>query len=159
MKKLVIVVAMGALWAGQASARDSVGCGLGTMVFDGQQGVAPQVLAATTNGTFGNQTFGISSGTLGCDPNGSINSAKKMAMFTSENLESLAQNMSTGQGETLETFADLMGVQAGDRAEMFAALKSNFHKIYSHDAVTAEEVLGNVRDVMSDNVRLRQYVS
>ena len=47
---------------------NSVGWGLGSQIFDGQSGVAPQVLAVTTNGTLGNQTFGISSGTSGCKP-------------------------------------------------------------------------------------------
>ena len=43
------------------------GCGLGATVFEGQSGLFPNVLAATTNGTFGNQTFGLTSGTSGCD--------------------------------------------------------------------------------------------
>src|SRR5690606_21045070 len=50
------------------------GCGLGSKLFEGQRGVAPQVLAVTTNGTFGNQTFGISSGTLGCNQDGVVRS-------------------------------------------------------------------------------------
>src|SRR3569832_2439659 len=48
------------------AAPNNVGCGVGTIIFEGQSGVAPQVLAVTTNGTLGNQTFFISSGTLGC---------------------------------------------------------------------------------------------
>ncbi len=52
-------------WRGLADS--DIGCGLGTMVFDGQQGKVYKVLGATTNGTSGNQTFGITFGTLGCD--------------------------------------------------------------------------------------------
>lgn len=55
-----------------AQAIDSTGCGLGSMAWRGQSGILPQVAAATTNGTFGNQTFGITFGTSGCDPNGRI---------------------------------------------------------------------------------------
>src|SRR5205823_3826374 len=36
------------------------GCGLGSMLFGDQKGMI-QILAATTNGTFGSQTFGITS--------------------------------------------------------------------------------------------------
>src|SRR3569623_1425632 len=43
------------------AAPNNVGCGVGTIIFDGQSGAAPQVLAATTNGILGNQTFGITS--------------------------------------------------------------------------------------------------
>src|SRR5438309_10501086 len=41
------------------------GCGLGSMIFGDQKG-AIQILAATTNSTFGTPTFGISSGTSNC---------------------------------------------------------------------------------------------
>ena len=39
------------------------GCGLGSLAFEPGEG---QISAATTNGTFYNQFFGISSGTLNC---------------------------------------------------------------------------------------------
>ena len=52
-----------------------------------------------------------------------------------------------------------MGVERADRAEMFSELKANFGRIYSHDAVTAEEVLTGVREVMGRNDRLSRYVS
>ena len=51
------------------------GCGLGKLAwgdFKGQKQIAPQVMMATTNGTFGSQTFGISFGTSGCTNDGVI---------------------------------------------------------------------------------------
>ena len=51
------------------------GCGLGKLAwldYGGQKQIAPQVMMATTNGTFGSQTFGISSGTSGCTNDGVI---------------------------------------------------------------------------------------
>ena len=60
-KKAMLIGAMAALpVVGFAAGENNVGCGLGTKLFDGDSGLAPQVLAATTNGTLGNQTFGIS---------------------------------------------------------------------------------------------------
>ena len=41
---------------------DSTGCGLGTTIWAGKTGIFPQILAVTTNGTSGNQTFGITTG-------------------------------------------------------------------------------------------------
>ena len=58
MKKLFAAALMIAAGS-SAMAQNNVGCGWGSAVFNGQRGVAPQVLAATTNGTSGNQTFGI----------------------------------------------------------------------------------------------------
>src|SRR3569832_2346522 len=46
------------------AAPNNVGCGGGTIIFEGQSGNTPQVLAVTTNGTLGNQTFGSAAGTL-----------------------------------------------------------------------------------------------
>jgi hypothetical protein len=60
-------VIAGAAFAGQAA--DNTGCGLGTVLWGDKadNSVISQSFQATTNGTFGNQTFGITSGTLGCN--------------------------------------------------------------------------------------------
>ena len=46
------------------------GCGLGKLAWSdykgGQKEIAPQVMMATTNGSFSSNTFGISFGTSGC---------------------------------------------------------------------------------------------
>lgn len=74
MKKLYLASALATVLtlSSNAMAIDSTGCGLGSMAWRGQSGTAPQILAVTTNGSFGTQTFGISSGTSGCDQNGRI---------------------------------------------------------------------------------------
>ena len=77
MRTKLIVAVAGFCAVGVAQAQqENTGCGLGTMLFDGQQGIAPQVLAVTTNGTSGNQTFGITSGTLGCTQDGVVKSSQ-----------------------------------------------------------------------------------
>ena len=65
MKKLYLASALATVLtlSSNAMAIDSTGCGLGSMAWRGQSGTAPQILAVTTNGSFGTQTFGISSGT------------------------------------------------------------------------------------------------
>ena len=76
MKKLLAVSVLAAMpLAAMAAGENNVGsCGWGSKVFDGQSGIAPQVLAATTNGTSGNQTFAITTGTSGCTQDGAIRS-------------------------------------------------------------------------------------
>ena len=66
LSAVVVAAAMAALpVAGQAAGGDDdVGsCGWGSKVWEGQGGLAAKVLAVTTNGTSGNQTFAITSGT------------------------------------------------------------------------------------------------
>jgi hypothetical protein len=129
------------------------------MVFDGQSGVGPQVLAVTTNGTSGNQTFGISSGTLGCTQDGVVQSTQKLSMFTGSNMDKLARDMSVGHGESLETIAELMGIAEEDKSSFFAVSQQNFDKIFSSEDVTAEQVLASLNEVMAQDEKLARYTA
>jgi hypothetical protein len=156
-KSLVSALVVAAFSASTAYADDSTGCGFGTIVWDGQSGVAPQVLAVTTNGTLGSQTFGISTGTLGCKQDGTVSSAYRVSMFTGSNMESLARDMSSGQGESLETMAELMEIQEQDKARFFQVSQSNFDKIFTAEDVTAGQVIANLKAVMAADAELAQY--
>ena len=89
------------------------GCGLGKMLwadYSHQKAIGAQVLQATTNGTSGNQTFGISTGTSGCTNDGTIFASEKTNVFASVNFDNLSQEMAQGQGEHLTSLATLMGI-------------------------------------------------
>lgn len=157
-KKLMIVALAGLFSAGaMAAGENNTGsCGWGAKVFDGQRGVGPQVLAATTNGTSGNQTFAISSGTSGCTQDGVVKSNWKTAMFIDGNKEKLARDMSTGSGETLESLAKLMGVTEEHKGAFFKATKDNFASIYS-DKATTEQVVASLKQVLAADSQLASY--
>ncbi|MCC5811623.1 MAG: DUF3015 domain-containing protein [Ectothiorhodospiraceae bacterium] len=157
-KKLLAAVVLGAFWSVSAQA-ENTGCGLGSMVWDGQSGIAPQVLAVTTNGTFGNQTFGITSGTLGCTQDGVVRSSQRLGMYTGSNMDAIARDMSIGQGESLEVLADLMGVDADDRPAFYAALQQNYDQIFSATDVTAEDVIAAIDATLRDDARLSRYAA
>ena len=100
------------------------GCGLGKLLwsdFKRQKDIAPQVLMATTNGTFGSQTFGLSTGTSGCTNDGKVWAAQKTEFFVATTFENLAGDMARGQGEHLTALATLLGVPT-DQQEMFSTL-------------------------------------
>src|SRR5574343_228488 len=115
MKKLLFPLVVFLPVTAFAAANNVGSCGLGSKVFEGQKGVAPQVLAATTNGTSGNQTFGITSGTLGCTQDGVVSSNWKTALFIDGNKSQLARDAASGQGETLEAPAALLKIDAADK--------------------------------------------
>ncbi|MFA9459921.1 DUF3015 family protein [Thiohalorhabdus methylotrophus] len=146
-KKTAVIAALAALPMSAANAADSTGCGVGTMIFDGQSGVVPQVLAVTTNGTSGNQTFGITSGTLGCDQDGVVKHEAALTTFVASNMEKLAGDMASGGGETLASVAQLMNVPESERTAFYQAAKENFASIYAGDAVTAGKVVKNLKQV------------
>ena len=159
MKKLVAVAAVAALFPAIAVAQqNNIGsCGWGSKVFDGQSGLAPQVLGATTNGTFGNQTFGITSGTSGCTQDGAVRSTWKTAMFIDGNKETLARDMSVGSGEALDSLAHLLGVEAADRAAFNRIARDNMQRIFPRDIAETEQVVAALREVLMSDAKLARY--
>ncbi len=141
MKKIVFsLAATGALvLASNAQAVDSTGCGLGSMAWRGQSGIAPQVLAATTNGLFGTQTFGITFGTSGCDPNGRITGGTgRMALaFMENNMEQYAMDAAAGRGETIETLAGILNMDSEKLGEIS---KQNFAYMFNDQNADALSV-------------------
>ncbi len=157
MKKMTLAIGLLASPIVSMGAETGPGCGWGSILMDGQKGVAPNVLAATTNGTFGNQTFGLTSGTAGCDSNQTIQRAA--ADFLNDNMEKVARDMSTGQGESLDTLANLMGIEVQDKAKFFSVTHDNFSMIFSSDSVSSVDVMTSIQEVMKKDPALSQYVS
>ncbi|MDW7649192.1 MAG: DUF3015 domain-containing protein [Nitrospiraceae bacterium] len=105
------------------------GCGLGKLAWSDyahQKNIAPQVMMATTNGTFGSGTFGISSGTSGCTNDGKVMAEQKTTLFAELNFENLSQEMAQGQGEHLASLATLMGVPDEHQVEFFAMTQERY---------------------------------
>ena len=147
MKKLLVIILLALAapaFAGQGAS--NTGCGLGTILWgnDSDGSVISQSLQATTNGTFGNQTFGITSGTLGCDQPANVIKNDRLLAFTADNLDLLARDIATGQGETLDTVAELLEVPAAERPVFNATLQINFEKIFVSGTETAGVVLDRI---------------
>ena len=141
MKKILTLTAIVALTT-TAFANPNLGCGLGNQVIKNTDSVLMQVFAATTNGTSGNQTFGITSGTSGCAKPAKFVSNDKANEFVAENMDALALDISNGQGEALTTLATLLNVSNPDT---FAkVLQANFDKIYTSENVNSANVIDNI---------------
>ncbi len=153
MKKLLVLLFVGFMLVGFSSAlfadQKNYGCGLGSMAWEGNDGLISQVSAATTNGTFGNQTFGITSGTSNCTQFKEWTSNEKVNVFVADNMDSLAKDIAKGNGEHLNTLASLMNVPQKDRTAFSATLQKNFSRIYTSDSVTPTDVVRNIEAVIS----------
>jgi hypothetical protein len=161
MKKLCTVVAVLAVFpvAAMAAGENNIGnCGWGSKLFDGQSGIAPQVLGATTNGFLGNQTFAISTGTSGCTQDGAIRSNWKTAMFIDGNKVALQRDMSIGGGEALDSLAHLLGVEAQDRVVFNRLAKDNLARIFPSEGAATDEVVVALRGVLASDARLARYL-
>jgi hypothetical protein len=156
MKKLIAILSLVAAFPIAAWAGADGGCGVGSMLFRDQKGVAPQVFALTTNGVTG-QMFAVSSGTSGCTPNAEVSSNWKMAMFIDGNKDQLARDMSVGSGETLASFSHLLGIEAKDQAAFNRLAKNNVARIFTNENVATEQVVASLREVLASDATLSHY--
>src|SRR5574337_299888 len=138
-----LAIALAALLAGSTAFAQGVkgtgqygaaGCGLGSLVFGNQAG-GVQILAATTNGTFGSQTFGITSGTSNCGPGLMAMGTKN---FVEANREVLAKDISRGEGEAIGALAVIN--TCSDSRAVGAALQKSFSTIFPTEGATSDEV-------------------
>ena len=143
---------------GAARADNNIGCGLGTQLWEGKSDTFLQLLGATTNGSFGTQTFGISSNTLGCKSGQVIRVEHRVNMFAGSNIDRLARDMAVGDGESLATLAALMEIDANDRAAFYRLTQKEFARIFPSDEVTAGQMLANLDQVMAEDAKLARYV-
>ncbi len=125
----VAVVCFSAAGAMAANTDNGPGCGLGKLAwadYKHQKNIMPQAMMATTNGTFGSNTFGISFGTSGCTNDGKWMAEQKVTMFAEINFENLSQEMAQGHGEHLASLATLMGVPADQQPAFFALTQEQY---------------------------------
>ncbi len=159
MKKIVLLVVVCCLLAvgtAFAGGNANTGCGLGSLLFGemaqsgqvGKQTLLVQVFESTTNGSFGSQTFGITTGTSNCDKPSTI--VKNDAFqFATANLDNLAKDIAMGQGETLATFAELMDIPAAQRTQVYSKLQANFSRIFTAPNVQAGTVMDNIVTIIN----------
>jgi hypothetical protein len=135
--------------AGEVRAnQNNTGCGLGSILFKGQEGLVSQTLAGTTNGIYGNQTFGITTGTSNCQKATTFTSNERLDKFVRENMDNLAVDISKGSGEYLTTLAVLLDTPIEQRANLYRTLQLNFSQIYTSANVTHVDVLNHIETVL-----------
>lgn len=111
----------------QQNSPGSDSCGLGWQVTKKKT-----FSATTTRGTTNSvipPTFGMTSGTMGCDQHSLVKADMKSLHYADANYENLMSEMAEGQGEFLTGFVQAMGCTPS--AEINSALQSNYGTISS----------------------------
>jgi hypothetical protein len=124
-----------------AGVNSQTGCGLGSMIIKDDSTAILLALQATTNGTSGNQTFGITSGTLGCQKTQFVMN-ERAEEFVASNMDQLAKEIAQGHGESVDTLAELLEVS--DKATFSASLQANYNSIYTSQNAKMADVLDNI---------------
>jgi hypothetical protein len=117
----------------------NAGCGLGSLLFEPSNKIT-QIFAATTNGTSGTQTFGITSGTSNCD--GAGYQPGSAAAYVQTNRAALAKDIARGKGATLAGLSEVAGCH--DPRAVAKALRKNFKTIFPGPQVTDAQVSTSV---------------
>lgn len=158
MKKLVLGTFMLSMSsAAFAEAPGGPDCGWGNLLFDGKSGLVPHMAALTTNGTSGNQTFGMTFGTNGCSVEGDLSYGGESMI--SGIMDELIEDVARGHGEALIAVATIMGVEKSDRGLFAQVSHENFKVIFPHENVTAKEVVDSLKEVMKSNPKLAKYAA
>ncbi|NPA57775.1 MAG: DUF3015 domain-containing protein [Aquificae bacterium] len=131
--------------------KENVGCGLGYMLFkDAPDTTLFEVLAVTTNGISGNQTFGITTGTLECKQPERVVKNDRLFRFVSENMDQLASDIASGRGEALDTVSELMDIPEEKKELFYSKLQENFDKIYPSEKVQSADVIDKIVEIAQE---------
>lgn len=114
----------------------AAGCGLGSIVIGPKKGMI-QIFAATTNGTSGSQTFGITTGTSNCQTPKESAALKEQQHFVAANIASLEKDIARGDGETLRAFSATLGCPDQVFADVARTLNSSYGKIFAAPGANA----------------------
>ena len=129
------------------------GCGLGSMVLGNEAGIE-QVVAMTLNMITGNQSLGITLGTLNCDVGGGSAGA---ALFIEANREAVAKDISRGGGETINTLTELG--ECTESAKVGETLQGSFSQIFTDESNSDHQVAERIVAVMQQNGELGCFTS
>ena len=153
IKIVIAVMMLSVAPAGLALADDDIGCGVGTMVMEGQEGVPFKILGSWTNGvTF--QSISITFGLLNCDGQGTVTadaSDSRVQHFASQNFDRLSIEMAMGGGEHLDVLASLLDVRAEQHEDFAALTQMHFEQLFPTDDVTVGEMLSSLDLLMSES--------
>jgi hypothetical protein len=148
---LTLIFASTSFAADMGMARNNTGCGLGTVLFQGSANDSSllQAFQATTNGTLGNQTFGISSGTSECNQPEKFAQNERLNEFVHANLDTLAKDIAQGGGESVQTLAELMQVPPEEREAFYRNLQTHFAEIFPRENVEYAQVVDTIVQLSS----------
>ena len=152
---LALLSASSVAMAGAAGG--NTGCGWGNALFKGQSGTANHVLAGITNSTFGNNTFGMTTGTNGCKTSSTLGYGGENAV--SAIMDEFSEDAARGEGDALLTVAVLYGIEPSDRNTFAKVIHENFVVIFPNEDVSTDQVIASIEEVMKADPVLAKYIS
>ena len=141
----------------QAVADSGPGCGLGQQIFDGQVGLGPHVLAATTNGSSYNQLFGLSFDSLGCNGESVVTAEYQRGVFVATNFDNIARDAAQGGGQHLQSLAALMNMSDQDSEQFFQLTQRQYDQLFGQPVENVDAWLIQLDAALQTNPDLSHY--
>lgn len=157
-KTLLAALLLGASTSAFAVAPGGPGCGWGNLLFAGNSGLPMHLLATIVNGTSGNATFGMTTGTNGCSTAGTLTYGGENLLAMTGVMDEVAHDMAVGHGGALTALAVSMGVQEQDRGHFDQVMHQHFATIFPNDSVTAGQAMEHIQTVMQKDATLQRYI-
>ena len=158
VSKVIGVVALAALPSlAFAEAPGGPNCGWGNMLFEGQSGIGSHVVASITNGTSGNASFGMTSGTNGCSTTGTLTYTG--ISLVAQVMDEFSEDVARGEGDALNAVALTLGIEVQDRAAFSRLTHDNFSTLFPNESVTAEQVMASIHQLMKNDAQLSKYAA
>jgi hypothetical protein len=158
MFAIIAAVAMqGGLALAAGTPDTGPGCGMGKELWKNyphSKTKGAQIMIATTNGSFGSTTFGITTGTSGCTDDGKWWAEQKAVMFAELNSDSLSQEMAQGRGEHLASLATLLGVPDHQHAAFFSMAQGRYSTFTDERDRSAAAMVKAMNDAMAADPQL-----
>jgi len=144
--KLALSAIVMMMFSTQAFGYGAAGCGWGSILFEGKTQWYEQVLAATTNGSSGSQTFGITSGTVNCDATPLIK-ISHLETFIESNKNTVATDLSRGNGDSITVLSYAFNCK--DSSALSSSLQKNYSSIYNGQSDSSANVANRINKVVA----------
>ena len=160
MKKIILAAVLAAAsTTAMADAAGGPGCGWGNMLLEGKSGLPVHLVATLVNGTSGNATFGMTTGTNGCSVNGKLSYSGKSLVMAPGMMDEIAANAAVGEGDALTALAVVLGIQPEDRAAFAKLAQQNFSTLFPGADVTSGDFVSVLFDLMKQDQQLAKYAA
>ena len=157
MRKVPLLVAvlfsLSMASSAMAAGYGAAGCGLGGLVIN-ENKILHQIGATFLNGISSNQTFAMSTGTLGCADDGLVLAQAEQEAFVEHNYFDLAKEMASGKGEDLTTLASLLGCSGESIATFSDFTQGSYPSIFVNEGTTPSEMLGHLKGELAGHPEL-----
>jgi hypothetical protein len=135
------------------------GCGAGSKLWKGESGVTAHTSANTTNNTYGNNTFSMSSDLCNCNTDSRVKASEQLQkQYITANLNTVAENMSQGKGEYLEAYSSLLGCGRQNLLKFSRITQKNYEKIFFNQ-YSPDSVLLRTKQILQLDPHLSMHCS